>query len=492
MTFLGYLAKMGTPPQRKVVFGALPRAFGVGLKVGMTLHHLALFLTTYTMLGRGEGGGKGHGRLFRDTFHGIFRETFTEYFLLKWQNDRRQIGGLMSWCIRDILRTTHYKVDPALAPLVRATIFGDEDVAGLTEEQRASLDRARLLKDPAVPPAAKVDAIRAAPRRSLAFEMISPEAYDKNSPAAADIMAAMVDGGHVPGLRMVRMLRRFVDAGLFERHPHTVDLVRRAVRDAAAVVTPMHYLYATMALVDPQSLAMLKPEYETALAMLDAGFFHCFDAPDRGSGWWPFGGAEDNGGFVCGALAPLRDAIFFLDISGSMQAVYNTSPLRAMDICFLIGYVAHRAGGECWAYDARTYPCDFGSDHQSVLSILRRARRTGGGITVPQQAIEAVAADIEGRRTAKMFVFLTDNDVNSHRGDGAPVDTIMDAARRQLLPTCGPIATCVLHTCKLPGDRTMFDPGNHLNGVVASDAATSADVLDTLALRTKTRNFTEC
>jgi hypothetical protein len=180
-----------------------------------------------------------------------------------------------------------------------------------------------------------------------------------------------------------------------------------------------------------------------------------------------------------------------------MQAVYQSSPLRAMDICFLIGYVAHRAGGECWAYDSRTYPCDFSDTsgkecHQSVITILERARLTHGGLTVPQQAIETVTADIAERRTAKMFVFLTDNDVNCGARGGAPVDTIMDAARRRLFGTCGPIATCVLHTVALPGHRTMFDTGNHLNSVVASDAATSADVIDTLALRTATRNFTEC
>ena len=505
MTFLGYLAKMGTLAQRKVVFEALPRAFGVGLKVGMTLHHLALFLTCYTMVRR-EGQGKGHGRLFRETFRTIFDSNFTEYFMMKWQNDRRQIGGgLMSWSLQDVLSTTHYKVPPDLAPLTRAVVFEDED-AGLSADHRATLDRARLLKDPEVPVATKIKAIRSAPPRSLAFEMLNPEAYDKNSPEAADVMAAMIKGSHVPGLRMVRMLKRYCDAGLFVRHPDTECIVRRAVRGAAAIVTPMHYLYAIMALLNTTTLKLLKPEYGTALAMLDAGFFRCFEpagednggaaAEDNGGAAGAAGGGGDNG-CVCRALASLRDTVFLLDVSGSMQCVYQSSPLRSMDICFLIGYIAHRAGGECWAYDNKTYPCDFSAlsgeeDHQSVVTILQRARNTVGGLTVPQQAIEAVTASIAGRRTVKMFVWMTDNDVNCGSRGGESVNTIMDRARCELFETCGHVGTLVLATVALPGHLTMFDPENHLNGVMTSDEATSADVIDTIALRTKTLNFTDC
>ena len=159
-----------------------------------------------------------------------------------------------------------------------------------------------------------------------------------------------------------------------------------------------------------------------------------------------------------------------------------------MDICFLIGYVCHRAGAQVWAYDHRTYPCDFAVKRMSVLEILRRGRGTVGGLTAPQQAIEFVVPQVE-KSFAKMFVFLTDNDVNSRHS--AHVNSVMDAARRRLADRCGPIATCVLHTSKLPEDRTMFDPRNDLNGVMGPDAATSGDVIDELALRTETRNFTD-
>ena len=90
----------------------------------------------------------------------------------------------------------------------------------------------------------KVAAIRGAPRRSCAFEMLNQEAQGDPS-----IMEVMIKGQHVPSLRMVRMLRRFSDAGLFE-DSEIRETVRRAVFGAAAIVTPMHYLYAITALLD--------------------------------------------------------------------------------------------------------------------------------------------------------------------------------------------------------------------------------------------------